>query len=114
MIGNYWSSTLSNEDDLFAFATMFNLNDSRLESAEMERRLGCAVRLVKVVSDDDYIVGDANNDGKVDAADIVFVVSYINGKSLPGFNEKAANADGNGKIDENDVFTIEKIILSTK
>ena len=60
----------------------------------MERRLGCAVRLVKVVSDDDYIVGDANNDGKVDAADIVFVVSYINGKSLPGFNEKAANADG--------------------
>lgn len=114
MIGNYWSSTPSNEDDLFAFATMFNINDSRLESAEMERRLGCAVRLVKVVSDDDYIVGDANNDGKVDAADIVFVVSYINGKSLPGFNEKAANADGNGKIDENDVFTIEKIILSKK
>ena len=52
VIGNYWSSTPSNEDDLFAFTTMFNLNDSRLESAEMERRLGCAVRLVKVVNNE--------------------------------------------------------------
>lgn len=53
MIGNYWTSTPSGEESgLFAFTTMFNLNDSRLESAEMERRLGCAVRLVKEVNNE--------------------------------------------------------------
>ena len=49
MIGNYWSSTPSSEDpDVFAFALNFNDPDL-VPTAEMERRLGCAVRLVKEV-----------------------------------------------------------------
>ena len=58
------------------------------------------------------IKGDANNDGKVDAADIVYVVAFLkDGTKLPGFNEKAANADNNDKVDENDIKAIENIIL---
>ena len=51
-IGNYWSSTPSgDQSELNAFAMRFNTNDSELTTdADTERRLGCAVRLVKEVT----------------------------------------------------------------
>lgn len=57
------------------------------------------------------LLGDANNDGKVNAADIVYVVSFLKGKVLPGFNEKAADADLSGNISEVDISEIKNIIL---
>ena len=51
VIGNYWTSTQSTGNDLLASALNFNLNSSSAEpGVDIERRLGCAVRLVKVVS----------------------------------------------------------------
>lgn len=52
VIGNYWTSTSSTEEpDRNAFVLRFNTNDSEVTTdADTERRLGCAVRLVKEVA----------------------------------------------------------------
>lgn len=59
------------------------------------------------------ILGDANGDGVVNVEDIVYVVAFIkDGTKLPGFNEKAADADGSGEVDENDITSINDIIMT--
>lgn len=52
VIGNYWTSTPSGDkSERNAFVLRFNTNDSELTTnADTERRLGCAVRLVKEVA----------------------------------------------------------------
>ena len=68
VIGNYWTSTPSTEGDLLALALNFNLNDSGVNPGiDMERRYGCAVRLVKTVTpkqelQDDWIIAIADLD----------------------------------------------------
>lgn len=56
------------------------------------------------------IVGDANNDGNVDEADITAVLDYMAGKKLASFNEKLADANGDGKIDVADCTRILDLI----
>ena len=57
--------------------------------------------------------GDANNDGKVNVADIVVIQNYISDKTTP---IHSANADvtGDGNIDENDVDAVKTIIMTPK
>lgn len=57
--------------------------------------------------------GDANNDQKVNVADIVVIQIFIddNTKPIHGAN---ADADGNGVIDEEDVEDVSNIILGIK
>ena len=109
VIGNYWTSTPSAEES-GDFACALNFNTEVDPNAELERRLGCAVRLVKEIP---VIKGDANGDSVVNAVDIVYVVAFVkDGTRLPGFNERAANADGNDKVDENDILAIKNIIMT--
>ena len=56
-------------------------------------------------------LGDANGDGLVNAADIVAVVSHINGKTPTGFVKKAADANKDQQVDESDVKAIANIIM---
>lgn len=108
VLGSYWSSTQS-ETEINAFAMTFTDPDVT-PAVDIYRRVGSAVRLVKKVS---VIKGDANNDGVVNAIDIVYVVAFIkDGTKLPGFNEKAADADGSGDVDENDIPAIKNIIMN--
>lgn len=63
----------------------------------------------------DYIVGDADGDGKVTVTDIIAVRNHIMGKSqLTGNKLKAANADEdeNGNITVTDIVAIRGIIMS--
>ena len=57
--------------------------------------------------------GDANNDQKVNVADIVVIQIFIgdNTKPIHGAN---ADADGNGVIDEEDVELVKEIIIPTE
>ena len=112
VIGNYWTSTPSTEDNLSALALNFNLNDSGVNPGiGMERRYGCAVRLVKALPEP--VKGDANGDGVVNAVDVVYVVAFCkDGTKLPNFSERAADADGNGTVDANDIPTIKEIIMN--
>ena len=57
------------------------------------------------------ILGDANGDGVVNAADIVAVIRYMKGNAPAGFVFKAADVNKDGKVDEQDVKAIEGIIL---
>ena len=109
VVGSYWSSTPS-ETDVNAFSMTFTESEVK-PAVDIYRRIGSAVRLVKALPEP--VKGDANNDGVVNAVDIVYVVAFLkDGTKLPGFSEKAANADGNDKVDENDIQAIKEIIMT--
>ena len=57
------------------------------------------------------IPGDANNDGTVNAADIVEVVNYIMNHPSEKYNEKAADANGDGVVNAADIVAIVNIIM---
>ena len=52
------------------------------------------------------LMGDANNDGKVNVADIVEVVNAKAGKPSASFNMTNADVDGNGSITEAEIVKI--------
>lgn len=58
-----------------------------------------------------YTLGDANNDGVVDVADITAIAAYILGLSPDNFNELAADANQDGEIDVSDITATALIIL---
>ena len=55
--------------------------------------------------------GDANNDEKVNAADIVEIVNYLNGTPSDKFNFDKADISGNGKVNEIDIKILEEVIM---
>ena len=55
--------------------------------------------------------GDANGDGKVDAADIVEMVNAMNGNVSTNFNWDNADFDGNHTITDYDINEVVKIIM---
>jgi hypothetical protein len=58
------------------------------------------------------IVGDANGDGKVNAADIVEMVNAKNGMASAIFNLQNADMDGNDEINQADIDAVVNIIMS--
>ena len=60
---------------------------------------------------DTYLAGDANGDGKVDVADIVEIVNYLQEQKSERFNEKNADADNNNVVNIEDINAIVNIIL---
>lgn len=61
-----------------------------------------------------YMRGDANGDGKVDAADIVETVNFKLGKPSVKFIMAAADMNGDNTIDETEILQIVNIILGAK
>ena len=61
---------------------------------------------------EDYVVGDANGDGKVRIGDATTILNYIVGTTSDNFNEKAADANGDGKIRIGDATTVLNIIVN--
>jgi hypothetical protein len=59
---------------------------------------------------DDDLVGDANSDGIVNAADIVEMVNYIIGKPSSTFNKHSADMNGDGVVNAVDVTLLIKAI----
>ena len=62
----------------------------------------------------EMLAGDANGDGKVDVADIVAIASHLKGNTPARFNEKLADTDHSGKITEDDLESVARIILKTQ
>ena len=61
---------------------------------------------------ENYIVGDANGDGKIRIGDATTILNYIVGSASDNFNEKAADANCDGKIRIGDATTILNIIVN--
>lgn len=57
------------------------------------------------------MAGDANNDGKVDVADITTIASFILGTTPEPFNKDNADVDGDGEITVSDITKTAAIIL---
>lgn len=64
-----------------------------------------------VFGSDTYLAGDANGDGKVDVADIVEIVNYLQNNPSTKFNETNADANGADGVTPEDINTIVNIIL---
>ena len=57
------------------------------------------------------MLGDVNNDGKVDIVDVTMTISHISGTTPEGFIEAAADMDGSGEVDSKDLNAIISIVL---
>ena len=69
------------------------------------------VKLYAKLAGSQQLVGDANGDGKVDAADIVEMVNAMNGNVSTNFNWDNADFDGNHTITDYDINEVVKIIM---
>ncbi len=58
--------------------------------------------------------GDANNDRRVDASDIVEIANFLLNKPSEGFDQENANANADETIDEQDIDAVSIIILSAE
>jgi hypothetical protein len=56
------------------------------------------------------ILGDANNDGRVNVTDIVAINNYRKGMAPAGFNAKAADLNNDSKVDDTDISILVKMI----
>ena len=70
------------------------------------------VRVLILNTHDLPIPGDANGDGIVNAADIVEISNYINGKPSKKFNASRADANGDESINQADIETITNFIFA--
>lgn len=61
--------------------------------------------------DHPYLLGDANNDGKLTIADYTAIAHYILGKVPENFNEKAADVNGDGQINMADYIGVAHLLL---
>lgn len=57
------------------------------------------------------LLGDANNDGVVDVADITTIAAYILGKAPEMWNAANADANADGSIDVSDITAVANMIL---
>ena len=71
----------------------------------------CVIFAVRAVADikTEYILGDANSDGVVTISDVTAVQMVLADISVPDFNEKAGDIDGNG-LDINDADNIQRYV----
>lgn len=74
---------------------------------------GITVNYYNTSGDSDYILGDANNDGKVTITDAVAIVNYILGNASADFNEDAADVSSDGKVTISDAVGVVNIILNS-
>ena len=118
-VGDEWS-TEKVEDDVLMFFNCYHLvggmgtkyqeDHVGKEYAHIDGGLDNPGYLMDVnLAQTDF--GDANDDGTVNAADIVEVVNYIMGNPSDGFNEAAADANGDGVVNAADIVMIVNIIM---
>ena len=70
-----------------------------------------SIQSLSMSFDDDVLLGDANNDGRVNAADIVAITNYRNGTAPTDFNFKAADLNNDSYVDDTDISIIVRMIM---
>lgn len=67
---------------------------------------------VNTDSSNDYIIGDANGDGRVSITDVSTIAGYLLGSTPDGFSAAGADANGDGRISITDVSTLASQLLA--
>ena len=62
-------------------------------------------------SQEDFMLGDVNNDGSVDINDVTAIISMVLGTATQEFNAQAADVSGDGVVDINDVTGVINLVL---
>ena len=62
-------------------------------------------------SGDDFIPGDVNGDGNLNAKDVTSIMKFLVGKTPKEFNEAAADFNGDGKTNAKDVTGLMKFLV---
>ena len=62
---------------------------------------------------EEILLGDVNDDGKINTQDILLIVDKILGVDNPSFNADAADLNRDGKINTQDILLVVDIILTT-
>lgn len=60
----------------------------------------------------DYLPGDVDGNGKLNAKDVTAIMKYLVGAAPKNFNEAAADFDANGKINAKDVTKLMKYLVT--
>ena len=55
--------------------------------------------------------GDVNGDGKINVADIMEIINYLNGNPSENFNTTEADVNNDGTVDENDIRELKDALL---
>ncbi|MBR5061305.1 MAG: dockerin type I repeat-containing protein [Prevotella sp.] len=102
------------------FQMILNLSDSldvgdyamSLRNVQLTKKVGNAFDTIfapdytSILTVDDIIMGDVNNDGLVNITDVVSMVSHIIGNEVGGFNVTAADVTADGIVNITDVVSV--------
>lgn len=114
---------LGNEGAVFDFpvtvASAMEAGDYKvvIRNIELTDAQGKSVYIDKVVSTltvPSYTLGDANDDGKIGTADLMYIVNKILGTPAEDFNAMAADINEDGKIGTADLMMVVQYILNGK
>ena len=88
------------------------LRATTMQGAEVATDVNPTNNILPVRLTGKTLVGDVNNDGKVDVSDYIGVANHILGNTPDGFKERAAEVNGDNVIDVSDYIGIANIILT--
>ncbi|MBO4801149.1 MAG: CotH kinase family protein [Bacteroidaceae bacterium] len=71
---------------------------------------GSTFRIVREI-ETDFLLGDANGDGRVTITDAVYIVNYILQQPADDFQKEAADLNGDGKVTVTDAVMVINILL---
>lgn len=108
---NYVSTSLKNNKTLWNDNTDYSTQKNTAKKW-LRQRADYLMAHADIYDLEEYLIGDANNDGKVKIGDATTVLNHIVGVTSENFNAKAADANEDGKIMIGDVTTILNIIVS--
>lgn len=92
------------------FAQMLYLRTTPMDGSTVLTDVRPSNNVLPVSLAGKYLLGDANNDGKVSIADVTAIINHINGNTSGTFNEKAANVNRDDTISIADVTGVINII----
>ena len=68
-------------------------------------------KIIEIGSEEEYDLGDSNNDGYIDVADLAAVVKFVLGTAGSNLIMEAADMDGSGVVEVNDYVALVNVIL---
>ena len=106
----YWTSTPADAatENALDFGCGLTFNETDVTFANVSRRTYTAVRLVKTF----ILMGDANGDDKVDAADVVEMINAKKSHESEKFRMELADMDGDGYITDIDIKAVVNNIMT--